>query len=66
MVRGELFPIKVYEDEESLSIMDLYPAIRGHILVLPKRHIEDIYILPPALGAHIMSVAVSISQAVKS
>jgi histidine triad (HIT) family protein len=66
MVRGELHPITVYEDTEVLSIMDLYPATPGHMLVLPKQHIENIYILPPDLGAHIMRIAIKISQAVKS
>ncbi len=45
--------------------MDLYPATPGHILVLPKQHIENIYTLPYDLGAHIMRVAINISQAVK-
>ncbi len=66
MVRGELQAIKVYEDAEVLAIMDLYPATRGHILVLTKRHIENIYSLPDDLGARIMEVVIKISRAVKS
>jgi histidine triad (HIT) family protein len=66
MVRGELDAIKVFEDGEVFSIMDLYPATPGHILVLTKQHIENIYTLPESLGAHIMKVAFKISKAVKS
>ena len=66
MVRGELPAIKVFEDAEVFSIMDLYPATPGHILVLTKQHIENIYTLPESLGAHIMKVAIKISKAVKS
>ena len=66
MVRGELFPVKVYEEQEVLAIMDLYPATPGHILVLPKQHIENIYTMPYDLGLHIMRAAIKISQAVKS
>ena len=58
MVKGELQPATVYEDNEILAIMDLYPATPGHILVLPKQHIENIYTLPYNLGAHIMEVAI--------
>ena len=65
MVRGELQPIMVYGDQDVLAIMDLYPATQGHILVLPKRHIENIYSLPPDLGGHIMKVTINIAQAVK-
>jgi len=65
MVRGELQSIKVYEDGEVLAIMDLYPATPGHILVLTKQHIENIYTLPVSLGTHIMEVVLKVSQAVK-
>jgi histidine triad (HIT) family protein len=65
MVRGELHMVKVYEDEEVLSIMDLYPATAGHILVLPKQHIENIYTMPDGLGTHIMKVAIKTAKAVK-
>jgi histidine triad (HIT) family protein len=65
MVRGELHSVTVYEDSEVLSILDLYPATQGHILVLPKQHIENVYTMPEDLGAHIMRVTINISQAVK-
>lgn len=55
----------VCEDEETLAIMDLYPATTGHILVLPKRHIENIYAMPGELGARIMAVAVALARAIK-
>jgi histidine triad (HIT) family protein len=66
MVKGKLQPVKIYEDIEVLSIMDLFPAIQGHMLVLPKQHIENIYTMPGELGAHIMTVAISISQAIQN
>lgn len=66
IVRGELHPVKVYEDQDVLSIMDLYPATPGHILILPKQHVENIYTLTDGLGSRIMRIAIKISQAVKS
>ena len=53
------------EDEDALALMDLYPATVGHVLVIPKRHIENIYELPPELGAHLMAMAVEIARAIK-
>ncbi|MFA5056034.1 MAG: HIT domain-containing protein [Dehalococcoidia bacterium] len=64
MVKHELSPVVVQEDDEILAIMDLYPATPGHVLVLPKRHIEDIYAMPSDTGARIMAVAVSIAKAI--
>jgi len=41
----------VHEDESTVSFMDLFPASRGHLLVVPKRHFSDI------LGADEVSLA---------
>ena len=37
IIRGEAPAVRVYEDPELLSIMDLFPQSPGHLLVLPKR-----------------------------
>ena len=47
---------KVYEDKSVIAIFDIYPAIEGHILVLPKEHYQDIYDIPEELIAHIGKV----------
>lgn len=65
MARHEIPAIMIYEDSVSFAIMDLYPATAGHILVLPKKHIEDVYHMPPELGGHIMAKAIAIVQAIK-
>ena len=36
ILRGEIPSVKVYEDEEVLAFMDLFPQTRGHLLVAPK------------------------------
>ena len=53
------------ETADILAIMDLFPATPGHILVLPKRHIETIYTMPEELGAVLIEEAIAISKAVK-
>jgi histidine triad (HIT) family protein len=57
--------VVLLEDDDILVIMDRYPATPGHMLVLPKKHIETIYEMPADLGAHIMSTAVLMAKAVK-
>ncbi|GHB48492.1 hydrolase [Pseudovibrio japonicus] len=45
ILRGELPSEKVYEDENTIVIMDIMPRADGHVLVLPKngsRNIMDI------------------------
>jgi galactose-1-phosphate uridylyltransferase len=38
IVKGEIPSKKVYEDDMMLAILDINPAVKGHILVLPKEH----------------------------
>ena len=57
--------VVVYEDTDILVIMDLYPATPGHMLVLPKQHIETIYAMPAALGVRIMTTAIALAKAIK-
>ena len=46
IVRGELPSAKVYEDDETLAFMDVFPQARGHVLVIhktaPARNLMDI------------------------
>ena len=37
----------VDSDEHTLSFMDINPATRGHALVIPRRHSEDLVSIPP-------------------
>ena len=65
MARHELPAVVIQEDNDILVIMDLYPATPGHVLVLPKQHIENIYLMPSDLGVHIMTTAIAVAKAIK-
>jgi len=55
----------VYEDDKVLAFLDLFPATRGHTLVMPKEHYETVYTLPPDIGGHLMGVAIKIANSIK-
>jgi histidine triad (HIT) family protein len=42
IVAGELPSTRVHEDEHVIAIMDIFPATRGHVLVIPRAHATDI------------------------
>ena len=65
MVRHKLNAVVVHEGDKILAVMDLYPATPGHVLVLPKEHIENIYVMPAELGARIMATAIAVAKAIK-
>ncbi len=42
IVAGDAPAQRVHEDELTVTFMDLFPASRGHLLIVPKRHFSDI------------------------
>ena len=47
ILAGELPAQIVAEDERTVSLMDINPATRGHALVIPRAHAEDLYETDP-------------------
>ena len=43
IVRGDIPSKKVYENDDTLAILDINPASEGHVLVMPKKHSETIF-----------------------
>jgi len=51
IVKGEIPSYKVYEDEEFLGFLDVFPKTEGHTLVIPKKHVEQVWDYP-SLGKY--------------
>ncbi len=52
IVAGELPATIVDEDERTVAFMDISPATRGHALVIPRDHADDLLAISPEdLGA---------------
>ena len=45
ILEGSLPSWRVYEDENSVAFLDKSQVTRGHTLVVPRRHAEDIWAL---------------------
>lgn len=65
IAKGELPSWKVYEDEQALAILDIYPVNKGHVIVVPKEVYANVYEIPEALFMHLMAVAKRVAKAVK-
>lgn len=59
--------LTVFEDEHVIAQICLghKPRNHGHVLVIPKKHIQDIYALPEELNAPLMSALRLLSRATK-
>lgn len=43
IVADEIPALRVFEDENHIAFLDIYPAVLGHTLVVPKKHSADIH-----------------------
>ena len=68
IVTGEVPAEKLYEDEDTFAFLDIHPINRGHTLVIPKQHHENMFSTPTAIFVRLMesvhTLAPKIKQAV--
>lgn len=57
IANGEIPSKTLYEDESFRVILDLGPATKGHALILPKKHAENLYELPEETAADAIRLA---------
>lgn len=57
IAKGEIPSKTIYEDEEFRVILDLAPATKGHALILPKKHADNLYELSDETAASAMKLA---------
>ncbi len=43
IVSGDIPSFKIYEDEDYLVFLDVYPRVKGHTLVIPKKHYRYVW-----------------------
>jgi histidine triad (HIT) family protein len=42
IVQGEIGSQKIYEDDKTFAFLDIGPVSKGHTLVIPKEHAQDL------------------------
>lgn len=65
IVSGEFTSSKVYEDDSILAFMDIQPVNEGHILIIPKEHVELIADLDAETSAKMFVIAGKINKALR-
>ncbi len=53
---------KVWENEDFLAFLDIKPINPGHMLLIPKRHIQGVFDLPDDIYNEIFIVARKLSE----
>ena len=66
LANGVIPTASLYEDDDFRVILDAGPASKGHALILPKKHYENLCELDEAVGAKVLGVAAKIGKAMVS
>lgn len=65
IANGEIPSATVFENSEFRVILDRFPGNKGHVLIMPKEHVENIFEMDPDQGARLFSLAVHLAQVLK-
>lgn len=60
---GEIPSSTVYEDQDFRAILDLGPASKGHTLILPKEHADNVMDLEENVAAKVLPLASKLGKA---
>lgn len=65
ILNNEIPSYKIYEDENVYAFLDITQGTKGHTLIIPKKHIKNIYELNENEAERIFRVVPKISRALK-
>lgn len=65
IINGEIPCFKVYENESVLAFLDISQSTIGHTLVVPKKHVENVFSLSEEDSIEIIKAVTSVSKKLK-
>lgn len=65
IIQGEIPSAKVYEDEEIYAFLDISQVTKGHTLIIPKKHVENIYETNEEIASSLFARVPKIANALK-
>ncbi len=65
IVNGEIPCYKIAEDENYLAFLDVFPLVKGHVLVIPKKETDYIFDIDDIDYAGLFLFAKRVSKAIK-
>lgn len=65
IANGEIPSSTIYEDDLFRVILDLSPATKGHALILPKKHMANIFEMDKETAEKVFVLASRIAKAMK-
>lgn len=65
IIAGETPSYKIAENENFYAFLDVFPLVKGHVLVVPKTEVDKIFDVPDDLMAEWLVFAKPIAKAIE-
>lgn len=65
IISGEIPSYKISENEKFFAFLDIFPLREGHVLVIPKKEIDNLFDLPKDYLGEILLFAQPIAKAIE-
>ena len=65
IINGEIPSATVFENDEFKVILDRFPSGEGHVLIIPKNHVANIFEIDEEQAGRLFSLAVKVSKVMK-
>ena len=65
IINGEIPSYKIAENDQYIAILDAFPLVKGHVLVIPKQEVDKIFDLDKSTYLGLMDFSYEIAQAIE-
>ncbi len=65
IITGEIPSYKIAENEQFLAFLDVFPLVKGHVLVVPKTEVDKLFDLPDVYLSNLLLFAKPIAKAIE-
>ncbi|ULQ56381.1 HIT family protein [Flavihumibacter rivuli] len=65
IIKGEIPSYKIAENDKFYAFLDIFPIVRGHVLVVPKIEVDKFFEVPESYLSEILVFARPIASAIE-
>jgi histidine triad (HIT) family protein len=65
IIAGEIPSYKIAENEKFFAFLDIFPLVKGHVLVVPKLEVDKFFDIPDDYIGELLLFAKPIAQAIE-
>ncbi len=65
IINGEIPSYKIAENDQFIAFLDVFPLVKGHVLVVPKIEVDKIFDLPSEYLSAMLTFAQPIAKSIE-